>query len=298
MNIKVWLKAFRLRTLPLALSCIGMGAFLAARIGVFQWTIFLLCILTTVFLQILSNLSNDYGDSIHGADSADRKGPSRAVQSGSISAATMRAAIIVFAVLSFSSGVLLLFTAFGADFRAILFFVLLGVLSIAAAIAYTVGRKPYGYAGLGDISVFIFFGLVGVLGSFYLFAKEITWLEALPAVTCGFFSVAVLNINNIRDIASDRKAGKQSVPVRLGRERAVAYHWFLLGGGIAAAILYVILTFQSPWQWLFLLTLPLFIKNGLTVSRAHAEQLDPYLKQMALSTLLFVLLYGTGQLLR
>jgi 1,4-dihydroxy-2-naphthoate polyprenyltransferase len=298
MNINVWLRAFRLRTLPLALSCVGMGTFLAARAGFFRWSIFLLCILTTVFLQILSNLSNDYGDSIHGADSDDRKGPSRTVQSGAIAAGTMRAAMAVFALLSFSSGLLLLFTAFGMDWKAILFFLVLGLLSIMAAIAYTVGRKPYGYAGLGDISVFVFFGLVGVLGSFYLFARHVTWLEVFPAITLGLFSVAVLNINNIRDISSDQKAGKQSVPVRLGRDRAVKYHWFLLIGGLTAAVMYVVLTSDSAWQWLFLITVPLFIKNGLTVSRLHAEQLDPYLKQMALSTLLFVILYGTGQLLR
>ena len=298
MNVKVWLRAFRLRTLPLALSCIGMGAFLAAGMGAFRWSIFLLCISTTIFLQILSNLSNDYGDSVHGADSDDRKGPSRTVQSGAITAGAMRTAMVIFALLSFASGMFLLFIAFGVDWKAILFFLVLGLASIAAAIAYTVGRKPYGYAGLGDISVFVFFGLVGVLGSFYLFAKELSWLEVLPAITCGLFSVAVLNINNIRDISSDQKAGKQSVPVRIGRERAVRYHWFLLIGGITAAVLYVMVTSNSPWQWLFLLTIPLFIKNGLTVSRLHAEQLDPYLKQMAVSTLIFVILYGTGQLLR
>lgn len=298
MNIKVWLRAFRLRTLPLALSCIGMGSFLAARAGVFRWSIFLLCILTTIFLQILSNLSNDYGDSIHGADSDDRKGPRRAVQSGAILAGAMRTAMVIFAVLSFASGMLLLFIAFGVEWKAILFFVALGLLSIVAAIAYTVGRKPYGYAGLGDISVFVFFGLVGVLGSFYLFAKSLSWLEVLPATTCGLFSVAVLNINNIRDISSDKKAGKQSLPVRIGRERAVKYHWFLLIGGIATAVLYVLFTSDSPWQWLFLFTVPLFVKNGLTVSRLPAHQLDPYLKQMALSTLIFVILYGTGQLMR
>ncbi len=298
MNVKVWLRAFRLRTLPLALSCIGMGAFLAAGMGAFRWSIFLLCISTTIFLQILSNLSNDYGDSVHGADSDDRKGPSRTVQSGAITAGAMRTAMVIFALLSFASGMFLLFIAFGVDWKAILFFLVLGLASIAAAIAYTVGRKPYGYAGLGDISVFVFFGLVGVLGSFYLFAKELSWLEVLPAITCGLFSVAVLNINNIRDISSDQKAGKQSVPVRIGRERAVRYHWVLLIGGITAAVLYVMVTSNSPWQWLFLLTIPLFIKNGLTVSRLHAEQLDPYLKQMAVSTLIFVILYGTGQLLR
>ncbi|HET9054759.1 MAG TPA: 1,4-dihydroxy-2-naphthoate octaprenyltransferase, partial [Cyclobacteriaceae bacterium] len=216
--MKHWVDAFRLRTLPLALSSILMGGFLAASVSAFRWDVFLLCIITTILLQILSNLANDYGDSIHGADSADRKGPSRAVQSGKISAAQMRTAMIVFVILSLAGGTSLLFVAFGFNWNAILFFLGLGALSILAAIAYTVGRRPYGYAGLGDISVFIFFGLVGVMGSLYLFTKAIHWQDALPAISCGLFSVGVLNINNIRDIESDKKAGKYSIPVRIGKD--------------------------------------------------------------------------------
>ncbi len=225
MNAKPWLQAFRLRTLPLSLSCIIMGGFLASAAGAFRWDIFGLCVVTTIFLQILSNLANDYGDSIHGADSADRKGPSRAVQSGIISATQMRTAVIVFVVLCLVSGISLLFVSFGLEWRGILFFLGLGVLSIAAAIAYTVGRKPYGYMGLGDISVLIFFGLVGVMGSSYLFTKTLQAYQVLPALSCGLFAIGVLNINNIRDIDSDRKAGKFSIPVRIGRERAIVYHW-------------------------------------------------------------------------
>jgi 1,4-dihydroxy-2-naphthoate octaprenyltransferase len=202
--MKHWVSAFRLRTLPLALSSIMMGGFLAASVNAFQWDIFLLCISTTIFLQVLSNLANDYGDSIHGADSVDRKGPSRAVQSGKISANQMKTGIIVFVLLSLISGVSLLFVAFGLNWNAILFFLGLGILSILAAIAYTVGKRPYGYAGLGDISVFIFFGLIGVLGSLYLFIHELKWEYILPAISCGVFAVGVLNINNIRDIESDQ----------------------------------------------------------------------------------------------
>lgn len=154
MNSKAWLQAFRLRTLPLALSSILMGGFLAASTGAFQWSIFLLCISTTIFLQVLSNLANDYGDSIHGADHGGRKGPSRAVQSGAISAQQMKAAVVLFVLLSLASGISLLLVSFGWDWSALLFFLGLGVLSIGAAIAYTVGKKPYGYIGLGDFSVF------------------------------------------------------------------------------------------------------------------------------------------------
>ncbi len=293
-NLKSWLQAFRLRTLPLALSSIGMGGFLAAANDAFRIDIFLLCIATTIFLQITSNLANDYGDSIHGADSDQRKGPSRAVQSGLISSAQMRRAVIVFILLCLISGLSLLYVAFGLNWNAILFFFGLGVLSILAAIGYTVGRKPYGYMGLGDLSVLIFFGLVGVLGSYYLFTKSFSWFEMLPALSCGFFSIAVLNINNIRDIDSDREAGKFSIPVRIGREKAIWYHWFLLFAGIASSIIYTILNFRSASQLIFLLTIPLFIKNGIAIQSRPSSALDPYLKQMAISTLLFVLLFGLG----
>lgn len=297
MNVKIWLEAFRLRTLPLALSCIAMGGFLAASANAFRWDIFLLCVLTTIFLQVLSNLANDYGDSIHGADSAERKGPARAVQSGAISPHQMRSAVIIFVLLSLIAGSSLLIVAFGVNWKAILFFFSLGILCILAAIAYTVGRKPYGYMGLGDISVLIFFGLVGVMGSYYLFTRQVTGLEILPALSCGFFSIAVLNVNNIRDIESDRKAGKYSIPVRIGKANAVKYHWVLLVAGIACSIIYTLVTAQSIWAWLFLLSIPLFIKNGHAVSTKPSGELDPYLRQMAVSTLLFVLLFGIGIIL-
>jgi 1,4-dihydroxy-2-naphthoate octaprenyltransferase len=296
-NLSVWIKAFRLRTLPLALSSILMGGFLALYAHSFQWSVFLLCILTTIFLQILSNLANDYGDTIHGADHANRKGPKRAVQSGAITPSAMKSAVVLFVFLSLVSGVSLLLISFGLHWRAILFFLGLGVLCISAAIAYTVGKKPYGYAGLGDLSVLIFFGIVGVMGSYYLFTKEISWFQILPALSCGFFSIAVLNINNIRDIESDLQAGKYSIPVRIGRKNAVVYHWFLLTSGTFAAVLYSVINFSSPWQFLFALSIPLFVRNGLSVMQRPSYELDPFLKQMALSTLLFVLLFGIGLIL-
>ncbi len=297
MDIKVWLQAFRLRTLPLALSCIAMGGFLAASADAFRCDIFLLCILTTIFLQILSNLANDYGDSIHGADSVDRIGPSRAVQRGEISPVQMKTALIIFVILCLASGISLLLISFGLNWSAILFFFGLGLLSILAAIAYTVGRKPYGYIGLGDFSVLIFFGLVGVMGSYYLFTQSISWMHILPALSCGFFSIGVLNVNNIRDIESDFKAGKFSIPVRIGRKNAIRYHWFLIISGLSSALIYSILAYHSPWQFLFLLSAPLFIRNAVAVSKKPSHELDPFLKQMALSTLIFVLLFGAGLIL-
>ena len=298
MDIKSWIHAFRLRTLPLALSSIGMAGFLAAAAGKFSVLIFALCCLTTILLQILSNLANDYGDYVNGADHAERKGPKRAVQSGAIAVGQMKNAVILFSILCLASGIYLLLVAFGIDWNSLLFFFGLGLMCIAAAVAYTVGKKPYGYAGLGDISVLIFFGLVGVMGSLYLFTKEIDGPTILPALSCGLFSIAVLNINNIRDIESDKAAGKYSIPVRIGKENAVRYHWFLLVTGLSAAIVYAALNYQNLFQFLFLLSVPLFIRIGLAVSEKPSEALDPYLKQMALSTLLFVILFGTGNLLR
>jgi 1,4-dihydroxy-2-naphthoate octaprenyltransferase len=274
-----------------------MGGFLAAAAGSFQWDIFILCISTTIFLQILSNLANDYGDSIHGADSADRKGPSRAVQSGRISSGQMKAGIIVFVLLSLVSGISLLFVAFGLNWNAILFFLGLGILSILAAIAYTVGKRPYGYAGLGDISVFIFFGLIGVLGSVYLFKHELKWGYIFPAISCGVFAVGVLNINNIRDIESDQKAGKFSIPVRIGKQKASVYHWSLMVTGLISSVVFVWINYTSPFQLLFLISTPAFILIGKNVQRKPSHELDPYLKYMALSTLLFVLLFGVGEMI-
>ena len=271
-----------------------MGAFLASRVSAFRWDIFLLCVLTTIFLQILSNLANDYGDSVHGADSDARTGPARVVQSGLITPEHMRQAIMLFAGLSLTTGIALLLVSFGAEWKALLFFLVLGLMCIGAAITYTVGRRPYGYAGLGDLSVFVFFGLVGVIGSYYLFTRHVAWVEVLPACSLGLFSVAVLNVNNIRDIDSDRVAGKYSIPVRLGRRRAIAYHWALLLVAPLLAVIYTVVTYESPWQFAFLLVTPLFVRNGIAVATRPSHALDPWLRQMAVSTLLFVLAFGAG----
>lgn len=295
--MKHWIKAFRLRTLPLALASIGMGTFLAAASGNFRGDIFTLCALTTIFLQVLSNLANDYGDSIHGADGAQRKGPSRAVQLGLITPAAMKRAMALFVVLSLASGVGLIYVAFGWSLQVFAFFLGLGVLAIIAAITYTSGSNPYGYAGLGDISVLLFFGFVAVMGSAYLYEQQLKWEYVLPALSTGLFSVAVLNVNNIRDIESDKIAGKYSIPVRLGRSKAVIYHWIILATGYLSTLVYIVINYSSPFQFLVLLIIPLLIKNARAVKvHKDAAALDPFLKQMALSTLFFVILFGVGQL--
>ena len=295
---KAWLMAARLRTLPLALACVGMGCFLAAAYGSFNWVIAVLCILTTLFLQILSNFANDYGDTLHGADSQERTGPKRAVQAGYITAKAMKKAIILFAVLSLISGVGLLVVSLHDDFKRLFYFLALGIMCILAAIAYTNGKRPYGYSGFGDMSVFLFFGIVAVAGTFYLFKRYIPIEVLLPAASCGLFSTAVLNVNNIRDISSDEQAGKLSIPVRLGQRGARVYHVLLLTTGVLSAAGFVLLIDPSPVRWLFLLSMPLFVFNGVNVWKKQTPAaLDPYLKQMALSTLAFVLLFGVGQLL-
>lgn len=296
--LKHWLQAFRLRTLPLALTSIGMGGFLAFFYEKFDAMILLLSIFTTIFLQILSNLANDYGDSVSGVDK-ERVGEQRTVQSGTITKKQMLQAIWIFVVLSFTSGLGLLYVAFfknneGNAWQYFVGFLGLGLLAIVAAITYTVGKKPYGYVGLGDLSVLIFFGWVGVIGSFFLHTKTFEWDLLLPASACGLFSVAVLNLNNIRDIETDRKAGKNSIPVRLGRKKAVWYHYSILLLAFMSALLYALMHFSHWYQFVFLITIPLLVRNAWAVSKLQGLALDGYLKQMALTALAFVLSFGLG----
>lgn len=290
---EAWLHAVRLRTLPLALASILAGSFLAKWQDGFRWEILLLASLTTIFLQILSNLSNDYGDTVHGADSADRQGPVRAVQSGIITLAEMKRAMYLFGFLSLISGLLLIFFAL-EDWKLFLLFLGLGIAAIWAAITYTSGSNPYGYAGLGDLSVFAFFGLTGVLGTYFLHTLSFESLAVWIAISLGCFSTAVLNINNIRDIESDEKAGKKSIPVRIGREKAVQYNWVLLIIGYLSLVLFALFSTQY-FTLLAFLASPLMLKVGFGVQKAKtSERTDPFLKIMAISTLLWTLLFGLG----
>lgn len=286
-----WVQALRLRTLPLAVSCIGMGAILAASNGMYNSKIVLLALLTTIALQILSNLANDYGDTIHGADNVDRVGPQRSVQQGHITRSQMQKAIGIFAFISLVLGLALIYAA-DIPIKVMLGFFALGIFAIIAAVLYTNGKIPYGYMGLGDISVFLFFGIVGVLGTYYLQTKTLDWSLLLPSCSCGLLTVAVLNINNIRDIDSDQLAGKYSIPVRLGRKRANLYHTLLLLIGLSLSIIYILLDYTNPMQLIFLLVLPLLYINAKAIHSKPAELLDPYLKQMALTNVAFVLLFG------
>lgn len=302
--LDAWILSARPRTLPLAIAGMLMGSFLAYSHGKFNLWVSIFAATTSIMLQILSNMANDYGDSVWGADNVQRSGPIRAVQSGAIKPAMMKRGISIVVAVTFISGLLLLFAA--ADFsiyhpffkQGFMFFLISGVLAIVAAILYTNGKKPYGYMGLGDIFVFLFFGIVSVIGTFYLNTIYFDWKCLLPAISCGVFSTAVLNLNNIRDIKSDILAKKNSIPVRIGRKKAVYYHIFLLSIGFTAAVIYVIITYKTYRQFLFFITLPLFVSNVVAVAKhEEAMKLDPFLKQLALSTLLFVVCFGIGSLL-
>ena len=293
MKTRAWISALRLRTLPLALASIGMGSFLAAADNVFKLNVLVWAALTTVFLQILSNLANDYGDSVNGADSEHRVGPTRAVQSGIISLAEMKIGIIIFVLLSLVSGIILLSETVGIGTKLFYWFMGFGVLSIVAAYTYTAGKRPYGYAGLGDIMVLIFFGILGVGGSYFLYALQINYQVILPAIAMGALATGVLNINNIRDIDSDIKAGKNTIPVRFGKKKAIIYHWTLIIVAILSAAAYIILQGLNPYNLIWLLGWPLLFVNGYKVATTPVQKdLDPYLKQLALSTLLFMITFG------
>ena len=295
-STKSWITAFRLRTLPLALSSVILGSFLAGYNHSFHWSILLLAIATTLFLQILSNLANDYGDAVHGVDNHGRIGPLRGIQKGEITLKEMKAAVIVFIALSFISGVLLLFIAFkGYNLSYGLIMFLIGIAAIGAALKYTVGKNPYGYAGLGDFAVFIFFGLVGVLGTFFLHTHFIGVPEIMPAMAVGFFSTGVLNLNNLRDRNNDAAFGKHTIVVKLGVAKAKTYHTALLLSAMACAVVYSIFSEAGIWQWVYVLTFPLFVRSIMVVNKNDDPALlDPELKRLAISTLLFSVLFGVG----
>lgn len=288
-----WIKAARLRTLPLALSSVIMGSFLAIDAGHYKPWVIGLALLTTLFLQILSNFANDYGDSAKGTDNEHRLGPMRTVQSGEISHSEMRKGIAVMVLLSLVSGVLLIYVALGTQWIKGLLFLLLGVASIAAAIKYVVGENAYGYRGLGDIFVFLFFGLAGVAGTYYLNALSLPWDIWLPAAALGFFSTGVLNLNNMRDADNDLRSGKITIPVRLGPSYAKIYHMMLILFGWTSAFLFNYINHLDITQWMYAVVLPLFVLDLIKIVRTkNPRALDPFLKKLALSTLTFTILFG------
>jgi len=285
-NTKAWLQAARLRTLPLSVSGILLGCFYAFSQGFINYAILGFALLTTLGLQVLSNFANDYGDGIKGTDNENRVGPQRAIQSGAITIPAMRKGIIITSLLTMIAAVTLIYVSFGREnFAYSIFFFVLGLAAIVAAIKYTVGNSAYGYKGLGDLFVFIFFGLVSVIGCYFLFAKEVDVLVIFPAVTVGLLSVAVLNLNNMRDQVSDALSGKNTIVVKMGAKNAKLYHYSVIVTALILTVVFAIFSNFKPVQYLFLIAYIPFILHLKTVAKNTVPRdLDPELKKVALGT--------------
>lgn len=297
--VRSWISAMRLRTLPLSVSGIIIGACLAHYNGFFKWNIFILALCTAISLQILSNLANDYGDGLKGTDNEDRIGPKRALQSGKISPGEMFNGIKLNIVIVIFFAFMLILKAFGLNnFLYSLVFFILGGLAIVAAIRYTVGDSAYGYRGLGDLFVFIFFGIISVFGSYFLFAKQLDHVLFLPSICIGLLSMAVLNLNNMRDMESDKKVNKMTFAVKLGKKGARNYHIFLITGAMLISTIFIILYYNSIFNLILVLAfIPLTMHIMFVNRNTNPKFLDSQLKILALSTFAFSVLLGIGQIL-
>lgn len=296
-KLKAWVDAARLRTLPLSVSGILVGSACAYQAyyetSPFYW-IFGLAMVTTLLLQILSNFANDYGDGVKGTDNETRIGPQRAVQSGVITAAEMKKGVVITSVLALLAAVVLIYIAFGKDnFWMSLFFFVLGIACVAAAIKYTVGQSAYGYRGLGDLFVFIFFGLVSVLGSHFLYGHTFDPWVLLPAIAIGNLSIAVLNLNNMRDLESDKASGKNTLAVKLGPVRSKYYHYFIILSALVAILVYAMHIGLAWYQYMFVVAYIPFIMHLIVVYRNRVpRELDSEMKKVALGTFFLALLFS------
>ncbi|MFN4198384.1 MAG: 1,4-dihydroxy-2-naphthoate octaprenyltransferase [Flavobacterium sp.] len=290
--MKHWIEAARVRTLPLSVSGILVGSFYAMSQAIFNWYIVGFALLTTLGLQILSNFANDYGDGVKGTDNEDRVGPQRAVQSGAISPQSMKSAIRLTAVITFVFATLLIYFSFKDQYVYYsLFFLVLGVIAIASAIRYTVGNSAYGYRGWGDVFVFVFFGWVSTMGTYFLFAKEWDWYLTLPATAIGLLSVGVLNLNNMRDEDSDRKSGKRTMVVKMGGAAARQYHYFLITTAMVLMLGFGLLKGFAIDQYIYVIVFFPLMSHMLRVHRTqNNRELDPELKRLAISTFVLAIL--------
>lgn len=290
---KSWIKAARLRTLPLAISGILMGCGLAAFYGDLNSTIAILAITTAVLIQVFSNFANDYGDGKKGTDNEFRLGPQRTIQSGEISPSEMKKGMLIIGGISFILGLTMVYLATWKLSKTSFFvFVALGILALLAAYFYTAGKRSYGYVGLGDLAVFLFFGPLPVVGAYFLVTGGLNTNVILPAISIGFFSTGVLNLNNMRDIENDARSGKTTVPVRIGSKWSKYYHAFLIWGGLICTLAFAVTQFQLWWNWIFLLIYPFFITDLIQIQKVAApKDFDPFLKRLALSTLGLTLIF-------
>ena len=295
-QLKTWISAFRSRTLPLSISGAVVGSSYAYFLGFFDILIFVLIVLTTLSFQILSNLANDYGDGIKGTDNNSRIGPERALQSGAISPKQMKNAIIVNAILSTILALLLIYVAFGvSQLFSSLIFIVLGALSIYAAIAYTVGKSAYGYRALGDLMVFLFFGWLSVMGTYFLFAKDLNSMLLIPASAIGCLSAAVLNLNNMRDLETDLKSNKITLAGYLGKKSSKIYHFALI---LSAILLMLIFQYSISYSKIMYLSwiafIPLIFHLKVVFFIKNPKDFDPHLKLVALSTFVLAILFATA----
>ena len=298
-KLKMWWETARPKTLPLALASIFTGSALGywANPQGFNGLVMALCLLTTILLQVLSNFANDYGDHQKGSDTEERIGPLRGIQKGAISAKELKWGLILMVVASFLSGSFLIGIAY-ENLSDLFAFAGLGILAIVAAITYTVGAKPYGYMGLGDISVLVFFGLLGVGGTYYLQTHSIDSHIILPAIGSGLLASAVLNINNLRDIEQDAKAGKNTLAVRLGAYKGRVYHCILLSVAALCYLAFAVATAISWTNYLFVLAIPLLAKHAIFVYHSQQpSELRPMLAQMSMISLLINILFSLGLLI-
>lgn len=292
-KFKAWVGAARLRTLPLSLSGIITGTALANLAGQSDGKVFGICLLVTIGFQITSNFANDYGDGVKGTDSEDRVGPIRALQSGALSAKELKRGIVITAILSMLLVVVLLVQVFGSEkLSYLLIFLGLAIVSVWAAVKYTVGQSAYGYRGLGDVFVFLFFGLLAVLGTKFLYTQNIDSFDFLPAIAIGLLCVGVLNLNNLRDLKSDANHGKNTLIVKLGFDNGKIYHALLLCSSFICFLYYAVLHFEVGVLF-FLIPYAFIAVHLIRVVRTDDPiTLDPELKKLALSTFLIsILLY-------
>ncbi len=286
---KIWLTSLRLRTVPLSLAGILTGSAIALAEGKFNPRIFIWALVTAALYQILSNLANDYGDGIKGTD-RNRKGPVRGVGSGIISPAEMKKAVVITSLLSVISTYILLKTAFVNFNTAFIIYFFLALFAIWAAIKYTVGRKAYGYAGMGDFFVLLFFGWVSVAGVYYLYTHNLPPELFLPATAIGLLSVAVLNLNNMRDLQNDKKAGKNTIPVRIGLTNAMKYHRALITLAFLLYLYFLTIKNYSPLQWVSLIPFILLFLSLRKIATDKPAIYNKALKQTAMMTFLTGLL--------
>ncbi|WGS82789.1 MAG: 1,4-dihydroxy-2-naphthoate octaprenyltransferase [Candidatus Karelsulcia muelleri] len=287
LEIYNWIYAFRLKTLPLSLSGLILSTFiLFSKKNLFNREIFIWSSFTSIFLQILSNIANDYG-------------PKRTIQSGILSKKKIKLALIIISCLSFFSNIILLFFSFNEKFSYIILLFLIGILlCIYSAITYTIGKNPYGYKGLGDLSVFIFFGLISLEGNYYLYNHFLNKEILLLGISLGFLTVSVLNINNMRDLENDKKNGKYTLPVRIGLKKAKIYHIFLMIVPFLLSILYVFLTYKSIYQYIFIILIIPTIRHLIRILKIKNPKDFNYEFNLNIYiNILYTFLMGGGHLL-